>query len=150
MKSTRRTFFKQIAGFAFLSGGLQMFLSACGGGGSSSYSTSGSQTSTNTGTGTGTSTATAAVNCGTNGATVTIGTNHGHSAPVIAAADVTAGTQKQYSLGPSDSTGYPPNHIHTATLTAAAFGSLQGNAAQTVTTDADSTGHTHLLSIGCA
>lgn len=128
MKYTRRTFFKQIAGFAVLSGGLQMFLSACG---SSSSST-------------------AAGNCTTNGTTVTIGANHGHAAPVIATADVAAEAQKQYSLGPADATASPPNHIHTFTVTAATFSLLQGNTAQTVTTDADNTGHSHPISIGCA
>lgn len=131
MNSTRRTFLRQMAGFAVLSGGLQMFLSACG-------SSSSTATSNQTGY------------CATNGTTVSIGTNHGHTAPVISAADVTAGTQKQYSLGPGDATASPPNHAHTVTLTGAIFSALQANTAQSVTTDADGTGHAHLISIGCA
>lgn len=135
MNSTRRTFFKQIAGFMVLSGGLQMFLSACG-----SSASSGGNAGTNAGTG----------NCATNGTTVSIGTNHGHVAPVISAADVAAGAQTQYSLGASDVSASPPSHTHTVTLTAATFSALKGNMAQVVTTDTDTTGHYHLVSIGCA
>lgn len=145
MESTRRTFFRQIAGFAVLSGGLQMFLSACGG--SSSYSASGNQPSANNGTSSASNMGTG--NCKANGTTVTVGGNHGHTPPDISAADVTAGSQKQYSLGASDAYASPPYHTHTVTLTAVAFGALQGNTAQTVTTDADYTGHTHPISIGC-
>ena len=118
-----------------------MFLSACGG---SSSTAAGYQTGTDTGTGTGTG------NCVANGTTVTIGANHGHTPPVITAADVAAGTQKQYSLGPSNASAFPPNHTHTVTLTAATFSALHGNTAQEVITDADNTGHAHLISIGCA
>lgn len=129
MKSTRRAFFKQMLGYAVVSGGLQMFLSACGS--SSSYSSS--TTSTSTG------------NCKANGATVSVGANHGHTAPVISAADVTQGTQATYTVAAGTA-----GHSHTVTVTAAAFTALQGNTAQTITTDADNTGHSHAIAIGCA
>lgn len=81
--------------------------------------------------------------CPSNGATVTIGSNHGHSASAIANTDVNTGTQQVYNLSGG-------GHSHTFTLSAANFTTLHSNTGVTVTTDADATGHSHTITVNCA
>lgn len=81
-------------------------------------------------------------NCGTNGTSSAIGSNHGHNI-VVSAADVTAGVDKTYNIQGSSS------HMHSVTVSAAQFASLQNNQQITANSTNDS-GHTHSVTISCA
>ncbi len=81
-------------------------------------------------------------NCGTNGTSSAIGTNHGHNL-VVSAADVSAGVDKTYNIQGSSA------HMHSVTVSAAQFASLQNNQQITATSSSDS-GHTHSITISCA
>jgi hypothetical protein len=81
--------------------------------------------------------------CTTNGTTVSIDDNHGHTLSVPRA-DVMAGAQKVYNIEGGG------GHPHNVTVTAAMFTMLQGNTAVTVNSAAGSTdGHTHRITITC-
>lgn len=82
--------------------------------------------------------------CATNGTSLSIGTNHGHTAPTISAADVTAGTANSYTLGSGTAL-----HTHTLAVTAANFATLQSNTAVAITSSTDS-GHSHVVTVSCA
>ena len=76
------------------------------------------------------------------GTTSTIGDNHGHVL-VVSAADVTAGTAKQYHIrGTSD-------HDHTVDLTADHFLTLRANQAIMTTSSFDAS-HDHSIMVACA
>ncbi len=128
----RRKFLKLSATIPLLASGLHLFLTACGSG-SSGY-----------GAGGGTTPAVAG-NCSANGTTNSVGSNHGHSAPVVPAGDVVTGAQQTYAV-PAGSAG----HSHNVTVTAASFTALLGNTGVAITTDADGTGHSHVITINCA
>jgi hypothetical protein len=81
-------------------------------------------------------------NCGTNGTSSSIGSNHGHSI-VVSAADVTAGVDKTYNIQGSSA------HMHSITVSSAQFADLQNNQQVTGTSTSDS-GHTHSVTISCA
>lgn len=81
-------------------------------------------------------------NCGTNGTSSSIGSNHGHTL-VVSAADVTAGVEKTYNIQGNSA------HPHTVTVSAAQFTTLQSNQQVTATSSNDS-GHTHSITISCA
>jgi len=80
--------------------------------------------------------------CTANGTAVSIGGNHGHTLEV-SKADVTAGTEKSYSIQ-----GSSP-HDHNVTLTSANFTSLQSNSSISVTSSSDAS-HTHSVQVTCA
>ena len=83
-------------------------------------------------------------NCATNGTSVQIGTNHGHTL-TVSSTDVAAGVAKTYDItGTSD-------HAHMVTVTAANFATLQSNANGSVmVTSTSGGGHTHAVTIICA
>lgn len=81
-------------------------------------------------------------NCGTNGTTVAIGSNHGHML-TVSAADVTAAADKTYDIKGS------ADHTHSVTVSAALFAMLKANTAVN-TTSTNGDGHTHTIGIGCA
>lgn len=124
--TTRRNFLSKALGLSLLVAGWELLLSACG------------QTTTTT------TTTTPSGDCEVNGTSVAIGTNHGHTAPTVDRADVTAGVQKSYTIGIGSS-----GHTHTITVAASEFTSMQGNLPITLTTDADGTGHSHSITISC-
>jgi hypothetical protein len=126
----RRQFFKRLMMMTFALVGAQTLLSACGGSG---YSSGGGGTPSSGGS------------CETNGTTASVGSNHGHIAPTISAADVTSGTQQTYAVAQGTAT-----HSHTVTVSAANFTTLQGDTGVNIATDSDSTGHTHTITIDCA
>lgn len=105
-------------------------------------------TPTSTPTGTPTPTPTAAPSptpfgdCMANGTTVTIQNPHSHTM-VVPAADVIAGTQKDYDI-----TGGNVTHGHVVTLTAAHFTQLQMNF-QVVVQSGAGGGHTHTVTVRC-
>lgn len=81
--------------------------------------------------------------CLQNGGTASAITgNHGHSLSV-SAADVSAGTEKTYSIQGASS------HQHMVTVTSSDFGNLGLNQSITKTSTSDS-GHTHSVTISCA
>ena len=80
--------------------------------------------------------------CGTNGTSSAIGSNHGHNL-FVSAADVTAGVDKTYNIQGSSA------HMHSVTVSAAQFASLQNNQQITATSSNDS-GHTHSVTVSCA
>ena len=125
---SRRKLLKSLVRWGPIVGISHWFLVACGGSGNSDpvAPTSGG-------------------NCLANGASVAIGTNHGHGAPTISASDVNTGTQNTYTLTIGSS-----GHSHAVTVTAAHFTSLQANTGVSVSTDSDITGHTHVISVSCA
>ncbi len=82
----------------------------------------------------------AAANCSTNGTSVAIGANHGHSV-TVPKEDVVAGTDKTYTLSGG-------GHTHSVTVTAANFTSLKSNTMVVLTSSND--GHTHSVTITCA
>lgn len=79
--------------------------------------------------------------CAMHGTLVAIAGNHGH-ALVVSKADVTAGTQKMYSIQGGSL------HDHIVTLTAADFAKLAAN--MSVSTVSSSAGHTHTITVSCA
>jgi hypothetical protein len=79
--------------------------------------------------------------CSMNGTIVAISGNHGH-ALVVPKTDVTAGTQKMYSIQGG------ALHDHTVTLTTADFAKLAAN--MSVSTVSSSAGHTHTINVTCA
>jgi hypothetical protein len=117
----RREFLKTLASFSFFAGFVNFLAVACGGSSSSS------------------------TNCRTGGTSVSIGTNHGHTTPLVSATDVNNGNQQTYTIGIGSA-----GHSHTVTVTAASFTTLQGNSGVTISTDADGTGHSHSININCA
>jgi hypothetical protein len=129
MRQERRSFIKRIFLLSLLSSGLNAFLMACSGGTSSSGNT----------------TPVSGGDCQANGTSVAVGGNHGHGAPTISAADVTAGVQQAYTV-----TSGSAGHSHTVTVTSGDFTTLQGNTGVAINTDADGTGHSHSITINCA
>lgn len=82
-------------------------------------------------------------NCSNNGANASsISSNHGHTL-TVSKDDVTAGTEKTYSIQGSSS------HDHTVTITAANFNTLQSNQSITINSTAGG-GHTHSVTVSCA
>lgn len=81
-------------------------------------------------------------NCVDNGTTAAIAANHGHTLSV-SKADVTAGTEKTYSIQGSSA------HDHSVTVTAADFTMLQGNDSITLASTSGG-GHTHSVTVSCA
>lgn len=125
--SPRREFIRKCLGISFYAVFAQWFASACG---------------SNT---TGQNTATSGGNCVANGTSTSVGSNHGHTSPSIPGADVSAGIQKSYTVG-SGSAG----HTHAVTVSVGSFSSLRGNQGVNISTDADGTGHSHVITINCA
>ena len=80
--------------------------------------------------------------CEANGTTSSIGSNHGHTLQV-SAADVQAGTEKEYSIQGGS------GHNHLVTVTAANFTSLKNNQ-QIQIGSSSGGGHTHSVTISCA
>jgi hypothetical protein len=111
--------------------GAQSLVAACGGGTYSSGDTSGTPSSGGS--------------CTTNGTTITVGGNHGHTAPTVSASDVTTGSQNTYTVAQGSA-----SHSHTVTVSAANFTTLQGDTGVSISTDADATGHSHTITINCA
>ncbi|MEK6627528.1 MAG: hypothetical protein AABY53_02790 [Bdellovibrionota bacterium] len=84
-------------------------------------------------------------NCLSNGATTSVGTNHGHSATSIPSADINTAIQQTYTIGAGSA-----GHTHSVTVAASNFTDLKANTSVNITTTADGTGHTHLITINCA
>lgn len=124
----RRDFIKKIPAFSFLTFLSTSFIASC------------AKRSDET------PAATTSGSCNTNGATGAV-SNTGHTHPTIAvpSADVITATQKTYNLLVG-STG----HVHTVTVAAANFTTLQSNTSIVLTTDADGTGHSHSVTITCS
>jgi len=80
--------------------------------------------------------------CQSNGTSVAIASNHGHTLTVDKV-DVAAGTEKTY-----DFAGSAP-HVHSVVVTAADFTKLQDAKSITVTSSSTAS-HTHSVTIGCA
>ena len=122
----KRRDFIQVLGGALLGGAAVSAIAGCGDDGSTAPAVD----------------ATQGGGCANNGATGTVGTNHGH-ALTVSASDVTAGVEKTLSITGASS------HDHDVTLTAANMTTLQGGGMVTV----DSTsggGHTHSVTVVCA
>ena len=83
-------------------------------------------------------------NCLQNGTDSTITANHGHSL-TVSKEDVTAGTEKTYTLSQAST----DQHVHEVTLTSSNFTALKGNSDITVTSTSSS-GHTHSVTVSCA
>jgi hypothetical protein len=81
-------------------------------------------------------------NCLANGATPTIGTNHGHTMS-LPKADIAAGVTKTYDIQGTSA------HPHSVTVTAADFAKLQNNQSVTLTSTRDDN-HTHSVTLVCA
>jgi hypothetical protein len=73
-----------------------------------------------------------------------VGTNHGHGAPQVTAADIFAGAPKQYTVTDTGAT-----HTHTVTLGSTNFTDLQNGVLVGVATDPDGTGHAHIITFYC-
>lgn len=84
-------------------------------------------------------------NCLTNGATTSVGANHGHSTTSIANVDINTATGQTYTIGTGSA-----GHAHSVTISASNFTDLQANNSVNITTNADGTGHTHLITINCS
>ena len=130
METSRRSFLVQTASIVATGLCLPAVLYSCGSQPSSNAPTN--ATTQNT------------ANCEANGTTITIGTNHGHTAPTISGADVTAGTQQTYLLGAGTS-----GHTHQLIVLAANFATLQSNQSVTIPSEVVNA-HSHGVTIGCA
>ncbi len=126
---SRRLFIKNNIEKLLISLSMLIFLPAC---------KSGSGTATDIPVDT--SGAIAGGNCQTNGTSITIGSNHGHTL-TISTADVIAGTQKAYDI-----TG-TAGHTHTVTVTPAQFTQLMANQGVQMTSTVG--GHTHTVTVNC-
>lgn len=82
-------------------------------------------------------------NCQQNGASVAIGSNHGHTLMAVSKDDIAAGAMKTYNIQGSSA------HPHSVTVTGAMFAMLQNNQTVTVTSSNDDS-HTHTVTITCA
>lgn len=82
-------------------------------------------------------------NCATNGTTVQISGNHGHTL-VVTASDINGGAAKTYDI---QGTG---DHSHSVTITAANFATLQSNPNGSVMVTSTDAGHTHQITVLCA
>ena len=85
-------------------------------------------------------------NCKTNGGMTVVAASNGHTHPStnVPASDILTATQQTYTV-PDGGIG----HTHTFTVPATNYTTLQGNSSVTVTTNADSTGHSHSITINC-
>ncbi len=86
-------------------------------------------------------------NCAVNGARVTIGANHHHSAPEITGDDVARGGEQAFWLGPS--AGFYPQHVHHFIVTPAHFALLKAGTGITLNTEKDNSGHIHSITVNC-
>ena len=124
----RRTFFSRMFWIALFAGFTEAFLAACSSKGADS-------------SGSGTTAA-----CTTSGAAVSIGSNHGHTAPTVPYADINTSTQMTYALGAGSA-----GHSHNVTVTATDFSNLKSSATPiNISTDADGTGHSHTVTFTCS
>ena len=80
--------------------------------------------------------------CLANGTDVTIGNNHSHSI-TVSKADVSAGTEKTYSIQGSSA------HNHEVIVSASDFTKLKNNQSVQVMSGSGG-GHTHTITINCA
>ncbi len=128
MTLSRRLFIKNNIEKLVISFSVLVLLPSCKSG-------SGSATDTPADTG-----AIAGGHCQTNGTSITIESNHGHTL-TVSTADVIAGTQKAYDI-----TG-TAGHTHSVTITAAQFTQLMAN--QGVQVTSTTSGHTHTVTVNC-
>lgn len=123
---TRRQFLAQSFGLTVIAGSLGAWLTSCGGSELASEAVSGGD-------------------CQSNGTSVLVSSNHGHTASAIPGAHVATGAQRTYTL-----TAGTAGHTHTYSVSAQAFNTLKENQGVVVTTDTDNSGHTHTVTINCA
>lgn len=84
--------------------------------------------------------------CTTVGASVGVGTDHGHSVAVVPWADIDLAIQQTYTVAAGSS-----GHIHTFTISALNMATMKaGNSVVVTTTDADGTGHSHTITVTCS
>lgn len=88
----------------------------------------------------------AGASCNSNGAVGAVA-NIGHTHPSIAvsAADVMTASTKIYNISAGSA-----GHVHTVTVAAGNFTTLQSNTSITLTSDADGTGHMHSVTVTCS
>ena len=82
-------------------------------------------------------------NCATNGTSVQISGNHGHTLTVTAS-DINGGADKTYPIQGS------ADHTHSVTITAANFATLQSNPNGSIMVTSSDAGHTHQITVLCA
>lgn len=131
MDYNRRLFFKKITLFSILTLNILSLFTSCG-----------------RSDGTSDSDVVAVVtggNCAVNGTRTYLSSNHGHPVPAISNGDVNAGVQKTYPVAVGTA-----GHVHTITVDATNFTTLQSNTGVIIVTDPDATGHTHSITINCA
>lgn len=83
-------------------------------------------------------------NCLENGTNSSVGASAGHTHDLsVPRADVVTGAEKTYTLSEADA------HIHTVTISASQFASLQANNSISAVSTSDN-GHSHSVNVSCA